>query len=90
MVDRFVRRSALRAGKSSFLTLSDLLKAHDMEDLFARSFAIVAERATVADADLALRLFRQCEDVFVTQGGTPDEKVTGWLTDWDIDKALAT
>jgi hypothetical protein len=61
----------------SSLTFADLLKAKPMEELFANTFAVVPERSTVSDADLATRRIPKCEDVFVTPNGNRDEAVTG-------------
>lgn len=36
--------------------------------------------ATLADAKSAMDSLPNCQDVFVTQGGTRNEEVQGWVT----------
>ena len=40
----------------------------------------VAKTATVADARSVLAAVDNCNDVFVTDTGKPDERAIGWLT----------
>jgi len=90
MVDRFIR-NAVQANKDiASLTLADLLEAKPLGDMFSNTFAVVPESATVSEADEAMRAIHRCEDVFVTPNGRREEQVSGWLTDWDIDRALSS
>ena len=52
-----------------------------MKNMFATSFATVNPNATLADAQAAMEQTKNCEDVFVTAGGTPSGEVIGWITD---------
>jgi hypothetical protein len=60
-------------------TLGDLLKEPTFGDL-VRAIGFVSERATVADARAKMGSIKNCNDVFVTPNGNPDERATGWLT----------
>jgi CBS domain-containing protein len=56
--------------------LEDILRAHPM----VKMAAFVAKDATVADAKSAMeRMGVQCQDVFITRGGSWREPVLGWL-----------
>ncbi len=69
------------------LTLADLMNDSVLGPVVRGSFAIVKGDATLADAkaamdkaSAALGSSGSCYDVFVTDNGTPDETVIGWIT----------
>lgn len=66
------------APDSKTLTLQKFLD--DNKDSLATTFATVKEDATLADAKDAMDRLKDCQDVFVTKGGTKDEEVLGWVT----------
>lgn len=88
MINRFVRQKAFLGEPVNDLTLENLLEDEVMSDMFANTFAIVSEDATLDDAVKAMSAIENCQDVFITQNGTAKEVVEGWLTDKDITKAL--
>jgi len=45
--------------------------------------------ATILDAKNAMEKVKSCQDVFVTQNGSSEEKVIGWLTNVDIVRYLS-
>lgn len=59
--------------------LSDLLKEADLA-LLIRAFGIVRAGAVLAEARSAMNSVANCNDVFVTANGKPDEPVIGWIT----------
>jgi hypothetical protein len=59
--------------------MGDLLKEPAFSDL-VKAIGFVSERATVADARAKMGSIKNCNDVFVTPNGNPDERATGWLT----------
>jgi hypothetical protein len=67
-------------------TLEEFLKFEDMSDLVAKSLAFVSKNATLGDAKAAMEKTKNCQDVFVTENGTPDEPILGWLTNTEISK----
>jgi hypothetical protein len=71
-------------------TLEEFLKFEDMPDLVAKSLAFVSKNATLGDAKAAMEKTKNCQDVFVTENGTPDEPILGWLTNTDISKYAKT
>jgi hypothetical protein len=78
---------AANAKKPNELTLSDLLAVPDLDKLTALSFALVPQTATLADAKAAMEQkskelgnIGNCEDVFITQDGSPTLPVLGWIT----------
>ncbi len=82
MIDRYLADKArLAKGDLNKLTLNDLLKEEaSLRELFEHSFAIVKETDTLATAKEAMDRIPNCQDVFVTTGGTKDEVVKGWIT----------
>lgn len=64
-------------------TLKDLLEYNDLGEQ-ARRFSFLPQNATMADAKAAFEDADNCRDVFVTQTGSPNEAVLGWITDVDM------
>ena len=82
MIDQFIvkRLTEDQSRPIDELTLEDLLAEPSMKQMFESTFAVVGKRATLADASNAMRVIADCRDVFVTEAGTRDEPVIGWLT----------
>jgi hypothetical protein len=87
-IDRFITKAAA-AGKNveelKGVTVDDLLHDPDFETPLRNTFAIVPETATLADAKHVMESFPSCQDVFITQNGTSNEPVRGWLTNVMIE-----
>src|SRR5438876_724908 len=60
-------------------TMGDLLKDPGFNAL-VKAMGFVSERATVADARAKMGSIKNCNDVFATANGNPDERAIGWLT----------
>ena len=83
IIDRFLAEKVaqnLTPDQFRALTLQDLLNESDYRGLLATSFATVKQDATLADAKSAMERLPNCQDVFVTRGGTKEEEVLGWIT----------
>ncbi len=61
-----------------------------MPDFVARSLAFVSKNATLGDAKAVMEKTKNCQDVFVTENGTPDEPMLGWLPNTEISKFTKT
>jgi hypothetical protein len=77
----------LDAAKMANLTLADLMNDRELGLVVLGSFALVKSEATLADAkhsmdnaSAALGSKGNCYDIFVTDNGTADETVVGWIT----------
>jgi hypothetical protein len=77
------------------LTITDLLAVADLDKLTALSFALVPQTATLAEAKAAMEQkskelgnIGNCEDVFITQDGSPTLPVLGWITNDIISENL--
>lgn len=89
-VDNFVSDKTLHPEPGqdpTKLTLENLLKDPAQAPVLAKSFALVKESATLADAKAAmdnvsasLGPIGNCYDVFVTTTGAETEPVLGWIT----------
>lgn len=85
MIDKYLTRKItkdkLTPEKLNNLTLEDLLNDDaDLKRMFEATFGTVAEDATLADAKILIDKLLQCLDVFVTENGTKNEPIIGWLT----------
>ncbi len=84
LIDRFLTkksRSKPPLPDLSTFTLQNVLDDADFKKrLEDTSFATVREDGTLADAKDAMDKTPDCQDVFVTSGGTKFEPVTGWIT----------
>jgi hypothetical protein len=97
MIHRFLTQmvldpAKLQNKKVGDLTLRDLIDSDsDLQELLQNSFGFVPETATLADAKREMEAVSKklpCNDVFVTQGGKPDQPVIGWITDNKIAEHL--
>jgi hypothetical protein len=77
----------LDATQIANLTLADLMNDRELGLVVLGSFALVKSEATLADAknsmdnaSAALGSKGNCYDIFVTDNGTADETVVGWIT----------
>jgi hypothetical protein len=68
-------------------TLAELL-ASEQGDQIRDSIAFINEKATLAEAKVAMEARPSCQDVFITQGGSRDGEVLGWLTNNALQRAL--
>ena len=64
----------------STLSLKDLLEAAKLKDYIGNSFLPLASDGTLADAKDLLDKNPQCLDILVTQDGTKNGIVAGWIT----------
>jgi len=64
----------------STLSLKDLLEDSKLKDYIVNSFLPLAPNATLADAKDLLDKNPQCLDILVTQDGTKNGIVVGWIT----------
>jgi CBS domain-containing protein len=64
----------------STLSLENLLEDPKIKDYIVNSFLPVAPDATLADAKDLLDKNPQCLDILVTQDGTKNGIVVGWIT----------
>ena len=64
----------------STLSLKDLLEDPKIKDYIVNSFLPLTPGATLADAKDLLDKNPQCLDILVTQGGTKNGTVVGWIT----------
>ena len=88
MVERYLSRIATGTATPppgvsiQDLSLKDLLDSDaQMRRLFEQSFGFVPASATLGDAKQVMDKIDKCNDVFVTQSGSPSEPIIGWITD---------
>jgi len=66
------------------LTLQSLVS--DPDGKLVTALAFVAESASLADAQDAMKKVDRCQDIFVTRTGQSGEAVLGWITNAEIAK----
>ncbi len=84
MLDQFVARqvSGGKIDRLTELTLADVLHEQpEISSIFRSTHAFVSLAATIGDAKAAMTKVRDCRDVFVTETGSAQEAVLGWITD---------
>ncbi|MDH3892385.1 MAG: hypothetical protein OEV49_15025 [candidate division Zixibacteria bacterium] len=69
-------------------SLTDFLEFNNMRAMVENSLAFVSIDHTIDDAKNAMDAVPNCQDVFVTQSGKPDEPMLGWLMNTEIAKRL--
>lgn len=80
IIDRFLVE-AVAAGKTlADLTLQHLIDDTTFKEILVNGFGTVRETSTMAEAKALMDRVAVCLDVFVTEDGTADTKVVGWLT----------
>jgi len=84
IIDRYI---AAKAGdRTSAVPLADLTLKHLLDEapeargILEGGFAFVGATARLAEAAAKMAQRRECQDVFVTSTGKPDEPVLGWIT----------
>jgi hypothetical protein len=84
MFDQFLARQVSRGRISGLdeLTLADVLREQpEIGSIFRSTCAFVGAEATIGDAKAAMNRVHDCRDVFVTETGSAQEAVLGWITD---------
>lgn len=84
MVDQFLVKKMLEGNNNpTGLNLNDLFADKDLVKMFKEAFSVVNRNATISDAIKEMKLRKGVSDVFVTENGSADEPVIGWLTNVD-------
>jgi hypothetical protein len=84
LIDQFLARqlSSGNINRLNELTLADVLReCPSIDAIFRGTSTFVSLAATLGDAKAAMNKVRDCRDVFVTETGSPQEAVLGWITD---------
>jgi hypothetical protein len=71
------------------LTLEDFLKHEGIKELVTDAIAFVSNDSTIKDAKEAMEAVENCQDVFVTETGSREEEILGWLTNVAVSKSLS-
>ena len=86
LFERFIVQEVAKAKKVENLTLQDLLDDTQFKDILIGSFKTLPQTSDLAEAKILMDKTRNCSDVFVTEDGTPNTKVVGWLTNKIIEE----
>jgi len=89
MIEQFMLSHVLgpASGKNvDTLTFADLLADPKMEEIFKNTFVVVNRDANLAEVKEAMRKTPNCLDVFVTDTGSREEPVLGWLSNIIVNR----
>ncbi len=70
------------------ITLAQFINEAGFEFGLNKGFVVVSEETTIAAAKEKMEKISSCQDIFVTKGGSPDEPVTGWISNLRLAKYL--
>jgi hypothetical protein len=88
MIEQFIVPKLLRKEEVGTLTLKHLLDEPKFKSTFEKSFVVVSNRSTLADAKAAMVAREACSDVFVTDTGVSANPVIGLLTNVEITRNI--
>lgn len=69
--------------------LEDFINDPKINDYVEKSIVLVSLKASLNEAKQAMEATKNCQDVFVTETGSKEEPLLGWLTNVDIARNLA-
>lgn len=72
------------------LTLGDFLNHPGMREIVSEAVAFISKDSVILNAKEAMESIVNCQDVFITETGSRDEPVIGWLTNSDIGRCLTS
>ena len=79
-VDQFIVQKAFAGKQLTELTLKDLIDDKDYHNILTAGFGTINPSASLADAKILIDKIDLCLDVFITEDGTAQTKVIGWIT----------
>jgi hypothetical protein len=68
--------------------LDSFLNDPKINEYVEKSIAVINRKATLSEAKQKMEATKNCQDVFVTENGLPEEPLLGWLTNVDISKNI--
>jgi hypothetical protein len=87
-VDKYLAEKGKDKDTTPLKTFLDDEKQKGNEYGLDKGFVVVAEAALLAEAKRKMEEAKVCQDIFVTKGGTPDEPLTGWISNVRMAKYL--
>jgi hypothetical protein len=83
LIDKFIVEATAATSPPSdpdALTLEDMLNDPAIKAILTGSFRTVVDSTSLAEVKTLMDKIESCSDVFITDDGTPNTKVTGWVT----------
>jgi hypothetical protein len=80
LIDGFLVQRVAAGQPLADLTLADMLKQPDIAGSIRDAFGTVKPKTTLADVKAQMDGIPNCADVFVTEDGSRNTKVLGWIT----------
>ena len=86
LFDKFIVQEVAKPNGTAVLTLDDMLKDPKYKDILEGSFRTLDGTSNLADAKALMDNIKICNDVFVTEDGTKETKVLGWVTNIIVEE----
>lgn len=80
LLDRFIVQETAKGKNVADLTLADMLADASTKEVLVGSFQTLLETSNLAEAKAKMDNIKLCSDVFATEDGTVNTRVTGWVT----------
>jgi len=86
IIDRFIVKNIAAGNVMEDLTLQNMIDDKDFTKYLKESFGTMKPTASLAEAKNLVDNIEVCLDVFVTEDGTANSKVLGWITNVIVSK----
>ena len=80
-IDNYLLNYKKETDKKTLKNFLELNNQIDMLDNESRRFIIVSKYTPLEEAQKRLQKCKKCKDIFVTQNGTENEEMIGWIPD---------
>ncbi|UCD00161.1 MAG: hypothetical protein JSW66_09825 [Phycisphaerales bacterium] len=80
LIDKFIAQEAIKGRKVDDLTLQDMLNDGKFNNVLTGSFRALPETHNLAQVKFLMDQIKILSDVFITEDGTANSKVLGWVT----------
>jgi hypothetical protein len=81
LIDKFIVKKAAEGKTVTELTLADLLADKTSEKMMSKSFCTIPSGQNLGYAKAEMEKVLNCSDIFITEDGTQNSRVIGWITD---------
>lgn len=86
IIDKFIVKNVAENKAMANLTLQDMLDDKDFSKYLKESYGTIKPTASLADAKSLVDNIDVCLDVYVTEDGTSNSTVVGWITNVIVSK----
>jgi hypothetical protein len=81
LIDKFIAKKASQGKAVDELSLADMLADGDFERTMSKTFCTIRANQNLSVAKGEMEKLLSCADIFITDDGTSNTRVIGWITD---------